>query len=169
VQRISDSDLEKRQWSGLMELVLKHRRTVDFANYLDKLLPWLKEIEVHNGADFGKIVLRFVSDDLGMGEKVTKIFLQKAEEHLGEQLRGEAMTLADQFRQEGMQQGIEKGEQKAKIEMAKRLLEEKLPLAEQTRSLPLSLMCKKRLLSQLGCRGWGLFSRDVECAGLHIK
>jgi len=140
VQRLSDGELKKQKWAGLMELVLKYRRAVDFVSYFDKLLPWLREIEVQNGADFGKIVLKFVADGMGMGKEVKTLFLQKAEEHLGEQLRGEAMTLADAFREEGMELGMQQGmqlgkkegfvagQQEAKLEMAKRLLSENLPL-----------------------------------------
>ncbi len=45
LQKISDDDLKKRLWSGLVEFVLKYRKIQDFADYLDTLFPWLRVVE----------------------------------------------------------------------------------------------------------------------------
>lgn len=55
IQRMSDDELSQRRWSGLVEFVLKHRHVRNFAQFLETLLPWLYEVEIHQGANFATI------------------------------------------------------------------------------------------------------------------
>jgi len=127
LQKFSDNDLRKRQWSGLMEYVLKHRKVQKAQAFFDYLFSWLYEVELNHGTDFGKDMLEYVIDDIHISEEI-KLFLEKAEQHLADKLRGEAMTLAEQFKRQGiqigMEQGIERGIDKSKQQIALKMLSE---------------------------------------------
>lgn len=118
LQRMDDDGLRQHLWSGLVEFALKYREVRNFAHYLGTLFPWLRQIELHEGANFAKIVLTYVVN--GVETDNQALFVQKANELLSSELRGEAMTLAQLFKQEGRTEGRA---EKAR-EIAKQLLEE---------------------------------------------
>ncbi len=130
LQKISDHDLKQRLWSGLVEFVLKYRKVQDFADYLDTLFPWLRIVEFHEGAQYAKVVLKYVLDDLDHDEE--QLIVNKAEQHLSKKLEDEVMTLAERFEQrgykkgiqQGMQQGMQQGAKQTKLLLAKSLLTE---------------------------------------------
>lgn len=135
VQCFSDEELQKHQWSGLVEFILKYRRLQNFEQYLETVFPWLNKIEIHQGSSFVKIVLNYITRNNSVGAADKVLFIQKANQYLSEQLRGEAMTLAEMWRQEGMEKGIQKGIQQDRQEVALRMLKEGLEfdfIAEMT-------------------------------------
>jgi recombination-promoting nuclease RpnB len=109
IQKLPDEDIVLRQWSGLMEYVLKYRKIIDFKSFLDKLLPWIHAIERTDAAGFSlsKIVIKYVLN--GTDTQGAHLFVQKMQNYLSPELRGAAMTLAQEFRQEGRQEGIHEG------------------------------------------------------------
>ena len=109
VNQINDNELKKLQLSGLVAFVLKYRKTRDFNAFLEQLMPWIRDIELHNasGAFLAKVVIQYVMDDIPTGKK--DLLIQKSEFYLSEALRSEIMTIAQQFREEGMQQGMQQG------------------------------------------------------------
>lgn len=148
IHRMKDEELEKHSWSGLVEYVLKYRRARDVENFLDKLFPWLSKIEMYAESDtsFIRVVLNYVVDGIEANESI--LLIQKSEQYLSEKLRGEVMTFAQCFRQEGMQQGLQQGVQQGikeeRQEMALRLLKEglSLSLAAKVTELPLEQLQK---------------------------
>lgn len=110
IHRISDEVLRQRNWCGLMEFALKYRRVGDFAGFLETILPWIRRLEDCHEAEghfIGKIVLQYVLDDINAND--INLFLQKINHHMTGDLRGEIMTLAQQFKKQGIQQGIRQG------------------------------------------------------------
>lgn len=103
VQRLTDATLRQNLWSGLIAFVLKYRETRDLANYLKILLPWLEEVTFYEGKDFARIVLHYVIGGIEANDE--KLFIQKVEEYLSSELRGEVMTLAQCFEQKGVHIG----------------------------------------------------------------
>jgi len=110
---MSDEALQKHDLSGVVTFALKYRQMRDFAEFLEKILPRLELIEQYpQGLYLGKIVLQYILD--GIEANDLPLFYQQINQHLHSQLKGEAMTLAECLRQqgleEGMQQGIHQGE-----------------------------------------------------------
>ncbi|MBS0350785.1 MAG: Rpn family recombination-promoting nuclease/putative transposase [Proteobacteria bacterium] len=110
LQRLTDEELSGRKWSGLIELALKNRKIPDLEAYLQKLIPRIGIIEQIDaaGIKLGKFVIRYVLRDAnaeGVG-----LFLEMVQENLSSELRGEAMTLAEELRQIGLKQGMQRGE-----------------------------------------------------------
>jgi predicted transposase/invertase (TIGR01784 family) len=105
IQKLPDDEIVRRRWSGLMEYVLKYRKIIDFKSFLEKLLPWIHTIERTDAAGFSlsKIVIKYVLN--GTDTQGAKLFVQKMQNYLSPELRGEVMTLAQEFRQEGVHQG----------------------------------------------------------------
>lgn len=109
VHRLEDDVLKQQLWSGVVAFVLKYRKTQDLTRFLEAVLPWIHEIELHEGKDFAKIVLRYMVNGLDSNEKNKTLFLEKIQQHLSSELQGEAMTLAQMFKQEGIEQGMLQG------------------------------------------------------------
>jgi len=144
LHKISDEDLRKQQWSGLFAFALKHRKAVNFAQFLNSVFPWASELEEKNAGQYLKILLTYVVHEMEADDE--SLLLQKAEEYLSNELRGEIMTLAQRFEQNGIQKGLEKGRQEGRqegIELEKKAIARKL-LKE---SLPLELVSKMTGLS----------------------
>jgi len=146
--RLDEQEIRQHVWAGLVEFTLKYRSVVRNAvAFYDVLLPWLKNIEQQQGESYCKTVLNYAINVLDINDE--NIFVQKIQEHLTGNLRGEAMTLAQRFEQKGMEKGIEKGIEKEKNIIAERLLSEGYDLALITKitELPLEtlLALKKKL------------------------
>jgi len=116
---LDEQDIRQHAWAGLVEFTLKYRSAVrNVEAFCDILLPWLKNIEQQQGESYCKAVLNYVVNVLDIDDE--KIFVQKIQEHLTGNLRGEAMTLAQRFEQKGIEKGIER----EKIIIAERMLSE---------------------------------------------
>ncbi len=106
--RLDEHEIKQHAWSGLAEFALKYRSAVrNVEAFCDVLFPWLKIIEQQDGESYCKIVLNYVINVLDIDDE--KIFVQKVQEHLTGNLRGEAMTLAERFEQKGLQKGLHEG------------------------------------------------------------
>jgi len=111
VKRTSDDELRKQELSGLVAFVLKYRKARDFQQFLKELLPWVHQVEVHHeehGTSLGRIVLKYVIDDNPEGNK--DLLVQEAKHYLSQELQGDIMTIAQQWKQEGILQGKQEGE-----------------------------------------------------------
>jgi predicted transposase/invertase (TIGR01784 family) len=123
IHRVDDTDLRNHLLSGLVEFVLKYRKVRDFGIFLEMFFPWLTETETHTGGpQLSKIMLEYVFSKVNA--KDVKLFIMKSEEYLSPTLRGEAMTLAQLFEQNGLNKGI----QQEKYQLAMKLLKDGMPL-----------------------------------------
>lgn len=123
VARMSDEELRSHDWCGLIEFVLKYRQVQDLTAFLETILPWMQSLEVHNiaGLFIGRIVLQYVTNNLSAED--IDLFEQKVEKYLYNQLRGEAMTLAEAYEQRGIAKGMQQGMQQGEAAVITRLLE----------------------------------------------
>ncbi len=110
IHRLPDNGIEQYRWVGLFELVLKYRHVRDLTQFLKKTLPWLNELEFCGGSDYAQTVINYIINELEAEDKT--LFIEAANQYLSETLRGEVMTLAQQFVLEGEQRGIQIGEQR---------------------------------------------------------
>jgi predicted transposase YdaD len=109
VHRIDDDVLRQKIWSGLVEFALKYRKVHDFAQFLTILFPWLEQLSQQSGGMVsGGMVAKNVLHYVAYGMKTTDrgIFLEKVDQYLSSELKGEAMTLAQQFEQAGFEKGM---------------------------------------------------------------
>lgn len=109
VNRIDDDELRRQELFGLVAFVLKYRKTTDFKRFLKRLLPWLHEIERHfpSSVSLGGVVLKYIIDRSPQGDK--ELLVQEAQHYLSEELTGEIMTIAQQWKEEGIQKGLQQG------------------------------------------------------------
>src|SRR5205085_10062749 len=104
VNRMSDDDLKSRKLSGLFLYALKYRQYKEIAKIWDTLLPWLDQaIHLDGGTYLVENVITYVLE--GLETEDTKLLLEKADKYLSPELKGEIMTLAHAFKQEGKQEG----------------------------------------------------------------
>ncbi|MCC2666292.1 MAG: transposase [Gammaproteobacteria bacterium] len=112
LQRLDDEDLQKHLGSGLLEFALKYRTIRNLASFLETLLPWVDQLEKkwsQAGIFLGHVVLEYVLDGVNSHANEIEVFIEKVNRYLTGKLRGEVMTLAQQFEQRGVQQGMQQG------------------------------------------------------------
>jgi predicted transposase/invertase (TIGR01784 family) len=134
VNRIDDDELRRQELFGLVAFVLKYRKTIDFKRFLKRLLPWLHEIEEHfpSSISLGGIVLKYIIDRSPQGD--LELLVQEAQDYLSEELTGEIMTIAQQLEKKGFEkgmiiaqqwknEGVQEGLQQGEAALLKRLLQ----------------------------------------------
>ena len=109
VNRLSDDDLKAQKLSGLFLYALKYRKHKEIAKFFDTLLPWLNEVDqLNEGTYLVRNVIYYTVK--GLETENTKLFLEKADQFLSPELKGEVMTLAHAFKEEGIQEGAHRRE-----------------------------------------------------------
>lgn len=141
LSRIDDAILRQEVKAGVMSMTLKYIFYRDILPHLPKIFELLKEIK---RSTYGKMVVEqvlvyiYCRGDINKENFVSMVKREFAE--LGES----AMTLAEQFRQEGIEKGVEKG----KTEVVGRLLREGLSLLLIEKVSGLSLEQIKKIQSK---------------------
>jgi len=136
---IEDEVLKQKTWAGVMELTLKHIFAKDMLPYLNDIIGLLKRLERSNGNSFTENVLIYILDRGELSNKDTFIELVKTK--LAPEVGEKIMTIAEQFKAEGIQQGIEL--------VAKRLLSEGAEIDYVAKITNLSLAKIKELKEKL--------------------
>ena len=109
IHQLSDEDIRRRQWCGVVEFSLKYKKARDFKQFLITLLPWIQEIEQQGLPGFllSKTVLKYVLD--GVEGQDFDFFKESVREYLSPQLGDQVMTLAQELIQRGQDQGMRQG------------------------------------------------------------
>jgi len=105
VCRLEDSDIRKHDLFGLTEFAFKYKETREFGHFMDEFLSWMNDLSDTINKDYAKMLLKYVMNVYR--EADTQTFVDKAQHHLSTALGEEAMTIAQQLRQEGMQEGTQ--------------------------------------------------------------
>jgi predicted transposase/invertase (TIGR01784 family) len=121
VCRMADEDIQKHRLFGLTEFAFKYKATQNFRKFLEVLMPWLHEVECELGSQYAKIVLKYVVNEFSSGNY--EQFTEVAQTYLSKELGEDAMTIAQQLREEGRLEGRLEGELIKEREIAKRMLE----------------------------------------------
>lgn len=131
LNKIEDETLKQSAWAGVMELTLKHIFARDMLPYIKDIIELLKHLEKAEGKHFIETVLTYILDRGELSNKDTFIDLVKT--RLAPDVGEKIMTIAEQLKAEGMQQGMQqgliKGKEEEQIEIAERLLAEKVELS----------------------------------------
>jgi predicted transposase/invertase (TIGR01784 family) len=133
--QIEDSQLKQHAWAGVMEFALKHIFARDIMPYLREMAGLLHKIAQSGGRDYILIVLQYV---LERGElKDKKAFFELINMQISPEVGEKIMSLAEQLKAEGRVEGT--------LEIAERLLAEKVELAFIAKITGLSLAKIKEL------------------------
>jgi predicted transposase YdaD len=107
LSQIADEKLKKRAWAGILELSLKHTRERDLLPFLRDAIQLIKLIFDDGDSSYIMMVFNYL---MKTGEvQDIEALRHLIHENLSSEQEEEIMTIAEQFRQEGVKMGIEKG------------------------------------------------------------
>ncbi len=125
LNQISDLELRRYQWAGMMSLAMKHVYDRDILPALREMMDLLKILEKQRGGDLVLSLLYYLHE---RGEVSN---LQELHKLVASELPtegGRAMTIAEMLRQEGRQEGrlegLQVGEYNKSLTIARNLLQE---------------------------------------------
>ncbi len=107
LNKMDDATLEKQVWSGVFQYVLKKQQASELESNWAQLFPWLDLHDKEGLHHAVKAVLYYIIDSVERGDMA--LFEEKAKEHFSPELRGEAMTLAEQYQNKGLKDGMQRG------------------------------------------------------------
>jgi predicted transposase/invertase (TIGR01784 family) len=116
--KIDDEVMKKNAWSGIMEFVLKHIYAPDMLQYLYDIQTIMIYLDQHGGRDYLGIVLQYVIKESTLTDRNT--FIELINKNLSKETGENIMSLAQQWRAEGVLEGKLEG----KIETARNMLAE---------------------------------------------
>jgi predicted transposase/invertase (TIGR01784 family) len=108
--QIADEKLKQRAWSGILELSLKHTREPDLLPFLSDVIKIIKLIFDSGDSSYIMTVFNYL---MNTGEVQDMDALRHLiHDNLSSEQEEKVMTIAEYFRQEGMEKGIQKGIEK---------------------------------------------------------
>ncbi|MFM2322168.1 MAG: hypothetical protein RLZZ225_321 [Pseudomonadota bacterium] len=127
VCKIEDPFLRQHLWAGAFQFMFKYR----FEQHLNKSIvkqigDWLVALEKLEGFEYSSVLLKYLLNFFD--QKQGKKFINELKLYLTPRLEREIMTIGEQLRYEGVQQGIQQGEQRRALTIAKTLLTKGMPL-----------------------------------------
>jgi len=126
LKNLDDDVLLTHQWTGLLELFLKHAKTRDAVNLVIMAQQLIKSLLQLGANNYVSSMLKYLISEGEVDDVDTFINILRHEviEPFTE-MEGEVMTIAEQLkqkgRQEGMQQGVQQGMQKKAEEITLRM------------------------------------------------
>ncbi|MHC0449549.1 MAG: Rpn family recombination-promoting nuclease/putative transposase [Candidatus Lariskella arthropodorum] len=126
LNKVSDDELKKRLYSGVMQLMLKNIRLPDILPFLEGISGLIQMLGDESFIYIKNVIWYTVERGESQGGREVIEFFSK----LFEEKKEEVMTIADQLREQGkiqgieigIQRGIEKGRLAEREEVAKNLL-----------------------------------------------
>lgn len=130
LSKISDEELKKNIWSGIMAFALKHIFERDMLPFLQEIAPILKKIDRSNGQDFVGIVLQYIVERAELSDE--NAFFELINTHISDETGERIMTLAERLvlkgKLEGQREGELKGVLEGKLETAQEMINQGLDL-----------------------------------------
>ena len=123
LHEIKDETLRQQTWDGVVLFLLKHIYSSDFIARLKKIVKSLQFIEKHGGSELLTHMLYYV---ISKSDSKQDQFINFVVDHLPQDLGETAMTLADQFRDEGLQKGRLEGSNNTRVSIAKDMIRQGL-------------------------------------------
>ncbi|MFT4058969.1 MAG: Rpn family recombination-promoting nuclease/putative transposase [Legionella sp.] len=112
--QIDDEVLKQHAWSGVMEFALKHIFARDILPWLKDIAERLHQLDNAGGRDFIAIVLQYLLERGELSDK--EAFFKVIDTQISHEVGEKIMSLAEQLREEGKNQGI--------LEIAGKMLKE---------------------------------------------
>jgi predicted transposase/invertase (TIGR01784 family) len=112
ISKVPDQEIRNHQWSGLLELTMKHIYARDVMPQLQPILEMIKALaDAENIESYLLAVLNYVIKTANTEDR--KTFFRQAIQSLPQPLEERTMaTIADMLREEGYEKGVLLGEQK---------------------------------------------------------
>jgi len=107
VCRLEDEEIKKHPLFGLTELAFKYKKRKNFKGFLEIAIPWLHRVGLKIGDDYVKLYVQYMLDVFSEGSY--DIFVKMTAEYHAKQLGEKTMTMAQQLRAEGREQGMQQG------------------------------------------------------------
>jgi len=104
VCRLKDEEIKKHPLFGLTELAFKYKKRKNFKGFLDIAVPWLHREALKIGDDYVKLYVQYIIDVFSKGDAA--LFAKMMNEYLSKELGEETMTIAQQWKAEGLQKGM---------------------------------------------------------------
>ena len=104
---IPDKEIRQHQWSCLLEMIFKHVRSRDIMTLLEEITDIFQQFVQKNAEDHVKAMLKYVIEKASIKDR--QKFLTWVVKKLPKELEKEAMTLAEQWKSEGIQIGVQQG------------------------------------------------------------
>lgn len=116
---IEDEILRQQLWAGVMQLTLKHIFAKNVLPHIEAMIALLRQLEEARGIQLVENVLIYALD---RGEMNKEAFFKLVRTQFSADVEGKVMTVSEQLRAEGMQQGMQQGMYLANLETARALL-----------------------------------------------
>ncbi|MEI6096179.1 MAG: Rpn family recombination-promoting nuclease/putative transposase [Gammaproteobacteria bacterium] len=126
LNQISDADLKKNIWSGVMGFTLKHIFERDMLPFLQEFAPILRVVDQNHGQNYLGLVLQYIVQSAELSDK--NAFFELINTHISEETGEKIMTLAEQLKLEGEIRGELKGKLEGKLETAQEMIAQGLDL-----------------------------------------
>ena len=104
---VSDEEIRQHKWSCLLEMLLKHIHDQEIMTSVEQLTTEIQQIIRDSADDYIVAMIKYILEKAEMHDR--ERFLRWVKAHLPRKLEKQAMTLAEQFRNEGRQEGIQQG------------------------------------------------------------
>ena len=107
VCRMSDEEIKKHQLFGITEFTFKHKKTKNFQKFLTELFDLLKKQRFRIDTEYAKLLIKYM---MHVFPSADHKLLAAEIEHFSNPTMGDVeMTIAQQLREEGRQQGVQQG------------------------------------------------------------
>lgn len=110
---IEDAILKQHAWAGVLELTLKHIFSKNMQHHFPDIITLAKQVGPE-GQTFVELILTYILDRSTINNK--EAFFSLIHTELSEEIGEKIMTIAEQLRREGIQQGKKEGMQQGKEE-----------------------------------------------------
>lgn len=146
IKDIPDEELQQQIWFGLMARVFKYKFT-KMLEFVDKILPSLITVDQKGDIKFIDSVIKYIikRDEIEDKDKFFDVLTSNLSQPASETI----MTIAEQLRQEGMQQGMHLGEEKARELFARNLLKENESIERIAKLTGLSIENIKKIKKEM--------------------
>lgn len=133
---IEDEVLRQQLWAGVMQLALKHIFAQNLLPHIEAMITLLQQLEGSKGIQLVENVLIYALD---RGEMDQEAFFKLVRTQFSADVEGRVMTVSEQLRAEGMQQGMQRGMYLANLETARALLSKGMSITNVVEVTKLSI------------------------------
>lgn len=98
-------DLDDKPCAKLLTLVYKGPAPDRFVEFANEVVGLMKRLDEQTWHGFLHFVIIYLMNKIGQNAEEGAVLVEKISQHLSQQLRGDTVTIAESFRQEGRQEG----------------------------------------------------------------
>jgi len=146
LSKISDKELMSQPWYGMFASVMKHSHDKNVIKFLKQITEALQPMVKLGGINYIYGILRYI---IGTYDVAERDFVKAVKTNLPFIEEEKVMTIAEQYRQKGMQQGMQQGKIEALEAVATNLLKQNMSEHKVSTLTGLSIFYIKKLKKKL--------------------